>query len=102
MSARKKVNQSRPRAPARAAASCAAGAVCFAAADDAKLASARRPSRPPSNSSASADSPISPAPSGKYGVGFGRVPRAIGHPSSHPAPRTGLSPTQDVAVVLRT
>jgi len=80
MSARKNVNQSRPRALARAAASCTTGAVCFAAADDAKPASARRPSRPPSNSSASADSPMSPAPSGKYGVGFGRVPRAIGPP----------------------
>src|SRR5437867_12875120 len=80
MSARKNVNQSRPRALARAAASCTTGAVGFAAADDAKPASARRPSRPPSNSSASADSPMSPAPSGKYGVGFGRVPRAIGPP----------------------
>src|SRR5204863_8847403 len=101
MSARKNVNQSRPRALARAAASCTTGAVCFAAADDAKPASARRPSRPPSNSSASADSPMSPAPSGKYGVGFGRVPRAIGPPHllQRPIP---AKPTQDVAVVLTT
>src|SRR5262244_592527 len=70
MSARKKVNQSRPRALARAAASRVAGAVCFDAADDAKLPPTRRSSRPPSNSSANADSSMSPAPSGIYGVGF--------------------------------
>jgi hypothetical protein len=70
MSARKKVNQSRPRAFARAAASRVAGAVCFDAADDAKPPSTRRSSRPPSNSSANADSSMSPAPSGIYGVGF--------------------------------
>ena len=64
MSARKKVNQSRPRALARAAASRVAGAVCFDTADDAKLPPTRRSSRPPSNSSANADSSISPAPSG--------------------------------------
>src|SRR5215831_4174634 len=64
MSARKKVNQSRPRALARAAASRVAGAVCFDTADDAKLPPTRRSSRPPSNSSANADSSMSPAPSG--------------------------------------
>ena len=70
MSARKKVNQSRPRALARAAASRVAGAVCFDTADDAKPPTTRRSSRPPSNSSANADSSMSPAPSGIYGVGF--------------------------------
>src|SRR5262245_1408772 len=70
MSARKKVNQSRPRALVRAAASRVAGAVCFDAADDAKPPPTRRSSRPPSNSSANADSSMSPAPSGIYGVGF--------------------------------
>jgi len=64
MSARKKVNQSRPRALARAAASRIAGAVCFDVADDAKPPPTRRSSRPPSNSSANADSSMSPAPSG--------------------------------------
>src|SRR5229473_7650732 len=64
MSARKKVNQSRPRALARAAASRVAGAVCFDVADDAKPPPTRRSSRPPSNSSANADSAMSPAPSG--------------------------------------
>src|SRR5262245_42830327 len=64
MSARKKVNQSRPRALARAATSRVAGAVCFDTADDAKLPPTRRSSRPPSNSSANADSSMSPAPSG--------------------------------------
>lgn len=64
MSARKKVNQSRPRALARAAASRVAGAVCLDAADDAKPPPTRRSSRPPSNSSANADSAMSPAPSG--------------------------------------
>jgi hypothetical protein len=70
MSARKKVNQSRPRALARVAASRVAGAVCFDAADDTKTPPTRRSSRPPSNSSANADSSMSPAPSGIYGVGF--------------------------------
>ena len=64
MSARKKVNQSRLRALARAAASRVAGAVCFDTADDAKPPPTRRSSRPPSNSSANADSAMSPAPSG--------------------------------------
>jgi hypothetical protein len=40
MSARKKVNQSRPRALARAAASSVRGVVCFDAADGEKPASA--------------------------------------------------------------
>src|SRR5262249_42110782 len=62
MSARKKVNQSSPRALARAAASRVAGAVCFDTAADAKLPPTRRSSRPPSNSSANADSSMSPAP----------------------------------------
>jgi len=70
MSARKNVNQSRPRALPRAAASRVAGSVCFDAADDAKPPPTRRSSRPPSNSSANADSSMSPAPSGIYGVGF--------------------------------
>jgi len=70
MSARKNVNQSRPRALPRAAASRLAGSVCFDAADDAKPPPTRRSSRPPSNSSANADSSMSPAPSGIYGVGF--------------------------------
>jgi len=66
MSARKKVNQSRPRAFARTTASRVAGAPCWAAAGDRKPVWARRPSRPPSNSNASADSPIPPAPQGNY------------------------------------
>src|SRR5262245_2725792 len=70
MSARKKVNQSRPRALARAAALRVAGAVCFDAADDTKPPPTRRSSPPPSNSSAKADSSMSPAQSGIYGVGF--------------------------------
>jgi hypothetical protein len=69
MSARKKVNQSRPRALACGVALAVAGAVCFNVASDGRPASARRSSRPPSNSSASVDSPLSPAPRGNYGVG---------------------------------
>src|SRR5262249_26083695 len=64
MSARKRVTPRGPRALARAAASRVAGAVCFDTADDAKLPPTRRSSRPPSNSSANADSSMSPAPSG--------------------------------------
>jgi hypothetical protein len=70
MSARKNVNQSRPRALACGDALAVAGAVCFNVASDGRPTSARRSSRPPSNSSASVDSPLSPAPSGNYGVGF--------------------------------
>ena len=82
MSARKKVNRSRPRALACGDALAVAGAVCFNAASDGRPTSARRSSRPPSNSSASVDSPSSPAPSGNHGVGFGRMPLASGPPHS--------------------
>jgi len=47
-----------------------------------------------------ADSPIPPAPQGNYGVGFDRLPRAIGHPSSPRRPTPASSLTRDVAVVL--
>src|SRR5258708_12568002 len=80
MSARKKVNQSRPRALASDAALDAAGAVCFDATGDKIPPPARRSSRPPSNSNASVDSPLSPAPSGNYGVGFWPFPLCIGPP----------------------
>src|SRR6266446_3071812 len=80
MSARKKVNQSRPRALASDAALDAAGAVCFDATGDKIPPPARRSSRPPSNSNASVDSPLSPAPSGNYGVGFWPMPLCIGPP----------------------
>ena len=69
MSARKNVNQSRPRALACDDALAVAGAVCFNVGRDGSPTSARRSSRPPSNSSASVDSPLPPAPSGNYGVG---------------------------------
>ncbi len=63
------MNQSRPRALACGDALAVAGAVCFNVASDGRPTSARRSSRPPSNSSASVDSPLPPAPSGNYGVG---------------------------------
>jgi hypothetical protein len=58
----------------------AAGAVCFDATGDKIPPPARRSSRPPSNSNASVDSPLSPAPSGIYGVGFWPMPLCIGPP----------------------
>ena len=87
MSARKKVNQSRPRALACGVALAVAGAVCFNAASDGRPTSARRSSRPPSNSSARVDSPLSPAPRGNYGVGVWpnapciRRPPLLGYPA---------------------
>jgi hypothetical protein len=89
MSARKNVNQSRPRALACGDALAVAGAVCFNVASDGRPTSARRSSRPPSNSSASVDSPLPPAPSGNYGVGVWpnaprtRPPSPLGYPH-HP------------------
>jgi hypothetical protein len=86
MSARKNVNQSRPRALACDGALAVAGAVCFNVARDGSPTSARRSSRPPSNSSASVDSPPPPAPSGNYGVGVWpnaprtRPPSLLGYP----------------------
>jgi hypothetical protein len=84
MSARKKVNQSRPRALACGVALAVAGAVCFNAASDGRPTSARRSSRPPSNSSASVDSPLSPAPSGNYDVGIWSNAPRIRPPSPLP------------------
>jgi hypothetical protein len=84
MSARKKVNQSRPRALACGVALAVAGAVCFSAASDGRPTLARRSSRPPSNSSASVDSPLSPAPSGNYGVGIWSNAPRIRPPSPLP------------------
>ncbi len=86
MSARKKVNQSRPRALACGDALAVAGAVCFNVVSDGRPTLTRRSSRPPSNSSANVDSPLSPAPSGNYGVGVWsnapriRPPPLLGHP----------------------
>jgi len=84
MSARKNVNQSRPRALACGVALAVAGAVCFNAASDGRPTLARRSSRPPSNSSASVDSPLSPAPSGNYGVGIWSNAPRIRPPSPLP------------------
>src|SRR5262245_41389122 len=69
ISARKKLNQSRPRALAGAAAVTAAGAVRLRRGGDATSLPAKRSSRPPSNSSASVDRPWSPPPLGIHGVG---------------------------------
>src|SRR5262245_54723976 len=101
MSARKKVNQSRPRALTRAAASRVAGDGCFDAADDTKPPPTRRSSRPPSNSSAKADSSMSPAPSGIYGVGF-RPSAPCNRPPLFDSPprRTGSHARLRAAVVL--
>jgi hypothetical protein len=94
MSARKKVNQSRPRALACGDALAVAGAVCFNVASDGRPTSARRSSRPPSNSSASVDSPLPPAPSGNYGVGVWpnaprtRPPSLLGYPHHRLAGRS--------------
>lgn len=100
MSARKKVNQSRPRALARATASRVAGALCCPATGDTTPVSARRPNRPPSNSNASADSPIPPAPQGNYAASVltdcpaqSATPRLL----RRPTPTSSL--TRDVAVV---
>ena len=82
MSARKKVNQSRPRALARGDALAVAGAVCFNAASDGRPTSARRSSRPPSNSSASADSPCLRRRRGITASVFGRMPLASDLPHS--------------------
>ena len=92
MSARKNVNQSRPRALACGDALAVAGAVCFNVASDGRPTSARRSSRPPSNSSASVDSPLSPAPSGNYGVGFWPNAPRIRPPSLARIPHTMHSP----------
>jgi hypothetical protein len=88
MSARKNVNQSRPRALACGVALAVAGAVCFNAASDGRPTLARRSSRPPSNSSASVDSPLSPAPSGNYGVGIWSNAPRIRPPSTFRSPQT--------------
>src|SRR5262249_18534970 len=80
ISARKKLNQSRPRALAGAAAVTAAGTVALRGGDATSL-PARRPSRPPSNSSASVDRPWSPPPLGIHGVGHSaECPSAPGLP----------------------
>jgi hypothetical protein len=92
MSARKNVNQSRPRALACGDALAVAGAVCFHVASVATPTSARRSSRPPSNSSANVDSPLSPAPSGNYGVGFWPNAPRIRPPSLTRIPHTRHAP----------
>src|SRR6266516_3341758 len=63
MSARKNVNQSRPRALADYGADDAAGAA------DERVTFVWRSSRPPANSRASVDTPTSPPPRGICGVG---------------------------------
>src|SRR6266542_482837 len=63
MSARKNVNQSRPRALADDGADDAAGAA------DERVTFVWRSSRPPANSRASVDTPTSPPPRGICGVG---------------------------------
>src|SRR4029453_16202506 len=63
MSARKNVNQSRPRALADDGADDAAGAAAG------RVTFVRRASRPPANSRASVDTPTSPPPRGTCGVG---------------------------------
>ena len=88
------MNQSRPRALACGDALAVAGAVCFNVASDGRPTSARRSSRPPSNSSASVDSPLPPAPSGNYGVGVWpnaprtRPPSLLGYPHHRLAGRS--------------
>jgi hypothetical protein len=79
MSARKKVNQSRPRPLPDAAVPDAAGSACLDAGDGAPA--PRWPSGPPSSSSAIVDSSLSPAPQGSYGVGFRPNAPCIGLPS---------------------
>jgi hypothetical protein len=75
MSARKKVNQSSPRAPARDAPSCASD---DGAAGASALATSRS-KRPLGISSDKVDSVSSPAPSGTFGVGFlAACQRAVG------------------------
>src|SRR5215475_15924344 len=63
MSARKNVNQSRPRALADDGTDDAADAA------DERVTFVRRSSRPPANSKASVDTPTSPPPWGICGVG---------------------------------
>src|SRR6266566_9533068 len=80
MSARKNVNQSRPRALADDGADDAAGAA------DERVTFVWRSSRPPANSRASVDTPTSPPPRGICGVGpSAECPPAFGLPSSHAA-----------------
>ena len=79
MSARKKVNQSSPRALAAGERNCAA--VCPGEADGERTDPARRSKRPPSNSKASVDSPLTPAPQGTDGVVYRPSAPRIGHPS---------------------
>src|SRR5262245_30223307 len=94
ISARKKLNQSRPRARAGAAAVVAAGAVTLRGGGDATSLPARRPSRPPSNSSASVDRPWSPPPLGIHGVGHSaECPAAPGLPLIAPIHRWADMPS---------
>src|ERR1700730_6693430 len=79
MSAKKKVNQSSPRSLATGERDCAA--VCPGEADGERMGSARRSKRPPSNSKASVDSPLTPAPQGTDGVVYRPSAPRIGHPS---------------------
>src|SRR5262245_36605237 len=77
MSARKNVNQSRPRSLADDGADGAAGAA------DERVTFVWRSSRPPANSRASVDTPTSPPPRGICGVGpSAECPPAFGLPSS--------------------
>src|SRR3979411_2418734 len=87
MSARKNVNQSRPRAPAGADQARGAGDAWFDLADDAIPSPAPRSSRPPSNSNASVDSGLPPAPPGSTAPVFGRLPSASTPLCFPPAPR---------------
>ncbi len=92
MSARKKVNQSSPRAFACAAASRVAGAVCFDAADDAKPPSTRAIEPTAVKLQCERDSLNLRRRRGFTASVFGRMPRAIGLPSHYPpAPRTGYA-----------
>src|SRR6516165_8750562 len=102
MSARKKVNQSRPRPLADAVALGAAESGVGRADSDGTL-SLRGPSSPPSSSSAIVDSSLSPAPQGSYGSGFRPNAPCIGLPSP---PRARAQPgricDQDELVRTRT
>src|SRR5262245_34971065 len=81
MSAKKNVNQSRPRALADARAAPDAGAACCNGAGDANMPAARRSSGPPARSSESVDRSLSPAPRGLRGVGFWPGAPCTGRPS---------------------
>ena len=81
------MNQSRPRALACGDALAVAGAVCFNAVSDGRPTSTRRSSRPPSNSSANVDSPLSPAPRGTTASVFGRMPLAFDPPTCSDTPQ---------------